>query len=492
MGNSRDVLDAVIDAAVDLLAAPLGELVFPSLSTTDSLHVSARIEELGRIVDAARVRSAADIAARATANPDLFTAHGYRSAVDAIAVRTGVSERTAKTRITTGAGIASTLSISGAVVPPRFPVIASALTDGTIGMEAAGVLVRELDAVASRVDPVNLDKAEAGLVELAAATDTTPPTPVDLVRMQAKAFVAVIDPDGARPREERMIRRRSFTIGREDEDGLVPIRGRLTLDVGTQLKRSLDSMVRSVSFRDAAAADGNSPRGSVDGAASGGGASGANRSEPADIGTGTNSDIDTLDTDVSDTRTREQKLHDAFASLVGAASRVVDAPELAGASPAVLVTVTKDTLDAGRGVGFLDGADTPISVARVERYLDAGGFQTVAMDSAGRVLSLSSVQRCFTPSQRRAITARDGGCIIPGCRIPAGLCEIHHVIPHRHGGKTTVHNGVLLCWWHHHTIDTGPWRIDMPHGVPRIHGPGYRRWTPTTKSRVRPARPPSE
>jgi hypothetical protein len=155
------------------------------------------------------------------------------------------------------------------------------------------------------------------------------------------------------------------------------------------------------------------------------------------------------------------------------------------------VTVTQDTLDAGRGVGFLDGTDTPISVGRVERYIDAGGFQTVTMDTTGRVLSLSSVQRCFTPSQRRAITARDGGCIIPGCRIPAGLCEIHHVIPHRHGGKTIVDNGVLLCWWHHHTIDTGPWRIDMPHGTPHIHGPGYRRWTPTTKTRVRPARPPS-
>jgi hypothetical protein len=471
MGNSRDVLDAVIDTAVDLLAAPLGELVLPSLSTSDSLHVSARIEELGRIVDAARVRSAADIAARATANPDLFAAHGYRSAVDAIAARTGVSERTARTRITTGAGIAATLSLSGAVVEPRYPVLADAVSSGTIGTEAAGVLVRELDAVAARVDPVNLDTAEAGLVELAAATDETPPTPVDLVRMQAKAFVAAIDPDGARPREERMIRRRSFTIGREDEDGLVPIRGRLTLDVGTQLKRSLDSMIRSVSFRDASAA---------------GGASGANSSEPTDIDTGTN-----FDTNVSDTRTREQKLHDAFASLFGAASRVVDAPELAGASPAVLVTVTQDTLDAGRGVGFLDGTDTPISVGRVERFIDAGGFQTVTMDTTGRVLSLSSVQRCFTPSQRRAITARDGGCIIPGCRIPAGLCEIHHVIPHRHGGQTIVDNGVLLCWWHHHTIDTGPWHIDMPHGTPHIHGPGYRQWTPTTKSRVRPARPPS-
>jgi hypothetical protein len=494
MGNSRDVLDAVIDTAVGLLAAPLGQLVFPSLSITDSLHVSARIEELGRIVDAARVRSAADIAARVTANPDLFAAHGYRSAVDAIAARTGVSERTAKTRITTGAGIAATLSLSGAVVEPRYPVLADAVSSGTIGTEAAGVLVRELDAVAARVDPVNLDTAEAGLVALAAATDTTPPTPVDLVRMQAKAFVAVIDPDGARPREERMIRRRSFTIGREDEDGLVPIRGRLTLDVGTQLKRCLDSMVRSVSFRDASASSDGWARPEGDGGSDRPAtlASGDSKSGTTDTHTDTDaSETDTPDTDISDTRTREQKLHDAFASLVGAASRVVDAPELAGASPAVLVTVTQDTLDGGRGVGFLDGTDTPISVGRVERYMDAGGFQTVSMDARGRVLSLSSVQRCFTPSQRRAITARDGGCIIPGCRIPAGLCEIHHVIAHRHGGKTIVDNGVLLCWWHHHTIDTGPWRIDMPHGTPHIHGPGYRQWTPTTKSRVRPARPPS-
>ena len=103
-----------------------------------------------------------------------------------------------------------------------------------------------------------------------------------------------------------------------------------------------------------------------------------------------------------------------------------------------------------------------------------GGTQTVVFDDDGRIIELGSPERCFTPHQRRAITLRDGGCLIPGCSVPAAWCEIHHVIPDAEGGPTHPDNGVLLCWFHHRTIDSSGWGIQMLRGVPHIRPPVAR------------------
>jgi hypothetical protein len=79
--------------------------------------------------------------------------------------------------------------------------------------------------------------------------------------------------------------------------------------------------------------------------------------------------------------------------------------------------------------------------------------------------------------------------VIPGCGVPAAWCQIHHVTDHARGGPTHTSNGVLLCWYHHRFIDTGPWRIRMNRGVPEIQAPRWydptRRWRPVTTSRTR-------
>ena len=118
-----------------------------------------------------------------------------------------------------------------------------------------------------------------------------------------------------------------------------------------------------------------------------------------------------------------------------------------------------------------------------------GGTQTVVLGDEGRIIRLGSPERCFTPHQRRAITLRDGGCLIPGCSVPAAWCEIHHVIPDADGGPTHPDNGVLLCWFHHRTIDTSGWGIRMLRGVPHIRPPAWLDpgggWRPVTKSPTR-------
>ena len=128
---------------------------------------------------------------------------------------------------------------------------------------------------------------------------------------------------------------------------------------------------------------------------------------------------------------------------------------------------------------------SPIAVAR--HTACDGGVQRVISDDAGRIIAIHTLDRVFNHHQRKAITLRDGGCIIPGCRVPAGWCEIHHVTDHARGGPTHTDNGVLLCWHHHRTLDTNGWAIRMDHGVPNVRGPALV--GPAPALATRPPRP---
>jgi hypothetical protein len=451
MGEQEAVADELIESAIELLAALTSSTSPAHLSADHYLQRVPRLEHLGRLVDALRILHAAEAERRIASPVNPVGAAGYASAKHAVAQLTSISEFEAARRIRVGTALSEGISISGAATSARYPATASAVSAGAIGLEAADVIIRELDAVARRVDPVVLHAAEQSLVDLASGTTTAPPLRVELVRDQVKAFILAIDPDGARPAERRARRQRKVNLGQETEDGLIPVSGLLTCEVGATLKRLLDAHSRRVVFPDA----------ELDG-------------DPDDA----------LPTS-ADGRSPEQRRHDALADILSAAVRVKDAPELAGSSPAITVTVTAEALESDNGVGYIDGQATPVSVATIERLIDSRGVQTVTLNAAGRILALGSVQRCFNASQRRAIAARDGGCVIPGCTTPAGWCEVHHVIPWRNGGATHTDNGVLLCWGHHHRIDSGPWRLSMLDGVPHVRGPGHPEWTPTTPARTR-------
>ena len=128
------------------------------------------------------------------------------------------------------------------------------------------------------------------------------------------------------------------------------------------------------------------------------------------------------------------------------------------------------------GVAWLHGHDgLPVSVsfATVRHSICAGATQRVIVNENGRILGIESPTRIFTPHQRRAIAVRDGGCVIPGCTVPATWCEVHHVVDWSQGGATSTDNGVLLCWWHHRSIEVSGWQIRMIDGVPEVRAP---RW----------------
>jgi hypothetical protein len=153
------------------------------------------------------------------------------------------------------------------------------------------------------------------------------------------------------------------------------------------------------------------------------------------------------------------------------------------------VSVREEDLASGRGFAHVSGSDEPLPIATARHVACAGAVQRVVFDANGRIIQLGTLERAFTHHQRRGISVRDGGCLIPGCHVPAEWCEIHHVTEHSRGGPTHTDNGVLLCWFHHRTLDTSGWKIRMNRGVPEVRGPTWwdhtLTWRATTKSPVR-------
>ncbi len=54
---------------------------------------------------------------------------------------------------------------------------------------------------------------------------------------------------------------------------------------------------------------------------------------------------------------------------------------------------------------------------------------------------------------RRAVILRDHHCRwTGGCDQPATACEVHHVTHKADGGKTSVKDCILFCWYHHQVV----------------------------------------
>ncbi|PPL16710.1 HNH endonuclease signature motif containing protein [Microterricola pindariensis] len=422
------------------------------------LELTATAEAVGRLADALRLRAAGEVAFRSRrelGEDRLSAKKGCRNAVELLARITLASERTLTQRMRLGAAVRPRTALTGDTLPARFEQVASALAAGTLGHDSALAIVDTLDPIRGRVGDLNVELAETALV--AAATGPTVesalPFGADEVRGQARVWESVLDEDGTIPAEERAMAARGISGGLT-RDGLVHRKMALLPEIDAKFETLLNAYL--------------SPR-----------------SKP----TFNDTDPD----QPKDPRATAQARHDVFASLIDGAARSADAPTMGGAAPTVLVSVRQADLDAHSGSGFVEGCEAPISLGAVEQFICAGGQQHVLIGDDGTLVSLSTTDRVFNAQQRRAISLRDGGCIIPGCSIPAAWSEIHHVIAYRDGGETETCNGVLLCWFHHRTIETSGWRILMIDGVPFVKPPPWLRngrtdadtaWRRSTKSRT--------
>ncbi|TFD14871.1 HNH endonuclease [Cryobacterium sp. TMT1-2-2] len=190
----------------------------------------------------------------------------------------------------------------------------------------------------------------------------------------------------------------------------------------------------------------------------------------------------------ADARSISEKQAGILRAVFEAAARQPSTPTMGGAAPTVLVHININDLLAGRGAGWIDGIDGPLTVKLVDELICAGGYQPVLFGHKGQVLHLGNSNRFFTAQQRRALAARDGGCVIPGCTVPPHLAQVHHVVPWRAGGLTDIDNAVLLCDPAHASIETSGWDIDMRDGRPWLRGPllfdATQTWRPGGQNRA--------
>jgi hypothetical protein len=463
-----EVLD-VARRATDLLGE-LARVDRTALSNSDLVALLAAEESAGRFADAARVFTAAEVVERSRyelGTDGLSSQYHERKPNNFIEQVTGVSSAEVARRVRIGQAVRTPRSLLGELLPAERPVVASALIAGEIGLDAAHAIIVNLKQAASGSDATvdNMEAAEKSLVEIATRESA------DLVADAGRHWRDALDPSGIEPRYEETIARRGARVGRE-RNGIKTY----TIHAGPTLSAVLD----------AALLESMNP------------SAGPRFISDEDLARATTvSEVENGESieRIVDPRSIEQRRADILEGVLTAGLRATQhGPANLRTIGGVTAVIQLSDLQSGRGYGILEGIDEVIPASVVAEIACDSGFTVLTTGSKGEPLFESSVLRCFTQSQRRAMIARDGDrCIAKGCRQRAAACHAHHVVFFSRGGPTDIDNGVLLCPMHHHALHHGAFELTMIDGMPwirrpfnfaEIDDPNHDKWQPASRSRL--------
>ncbi|MEV7632929.1 DUF222 domain-containing protein [Microbacterium sp. NPDC089318] len=392
------------------------------LSREQLIAIDSAIGMVKRRLDAVHADVAAGISreSRPELGADsLAKQQGYRTPAKLIAATTGVSTGDAIRLIKVGEATAPRADLLGDRLPARYPLVREALSRGAVSSQVAGLIISLLDRCRIAAGPERTSEGERILTEAAVGLS------LDDVRKLIVRAEAWLDPDGVEPRAEEQRARRSLTLF--ERDGMVHLNALLDPESAAPVVTAIRGYVTA-----AFAARQDAP------------------------------DPDAPD---ADRRTVPMLQADAL-SLFGShmIGCTAQAPALAGAT--VVVRMTLQDLQSGAGSATIDGIDQPISISAARRMAADGGVIPCVLGGDSEVLDWGRRRRLFTPSQRLALSERDGGCAM--CGLPPAMTKAHHIRWwQRDTGPTDMANGVLLCETCHHRIHDNGWdiRIDPPgHG----------------------------
>ena len=281
------------------------------------------------------------------------------------------------------------------------PATAEAFAAGEISRPHAEVIGRA--ATPARIDAVA--EVEAPLVEI--ARKVAPPQ----LRQVVERVTDALDGGGGAPRANEQFDRRSLHLSRTF-DGMVAIDGLLDPEQGERVLAAVGAVVEK------------------------------NRA-PADQ------------------RSKRQLRADAFVDLVevGAAHHATG-PESRN-PPHVTIVVDLEALedrgatDLVREIRCETAHGATLSRATLERLTCDAGIARIITQGRSEPLDVGRSTRTISPALRRALIARDRGCVVPGCDRPPGWCEVHHKVPWSRGGSTNLENCELRCWRHHRDAHEG-------------------------------------
>jgi hypothetical protein len=138
------------------------------------------------------------------------------------------------------------------------------------------------------------------------------------------------------------------------------------------------------------------------------------------------------------------------------------------------ITVTIDfedlkaaTADAIGQTVYTDG----LSAAAIRRLACDANIIPLVLGSNSEPLDVGRQERLVTKHIRRALNARDRGCVV--CGAPPVMCDAHHLIHWIDGGVTAVSNLVLLCRRDHRDLHHGRWTITITNDVVHVARPAW-------------------
>ena len=128
-----------------------------------------------------------------------------------------------------------------------------------------------------------------------------------------------------------------------------------------------------------------------------------------------------------------------------------------------------------------------LSAATIRRLACDAKVIPLVLGSKSEPLDVGRAERLVTGAMRRALNARDKGCVV--CGAPPVQCDAHHLQSWIDGGATAVHNLCLLCRRHHVDLHHGDWTITITDGEVHVARPTWA--DPPPQPTTRPPRQPN-
>lgn len=325
-----------------------------------------------------------------------------------------LSPRAARRRVEDATDVCSSLAVSGSRVASRPPGAAAALRAGSLSEEQLGVVRRTLRELPDDVSLATRIEVEQRLVGEAARFD-----PCQLGKLAVR-IRAHLDPDGVLRSERNAADRSELTLV-QDVDGAIRVRGRLSAEGAAVVRSALSPLAKPLP---------------------------------------------------EDNRSATKRRADALVEL---ARRVLNSgtlPVEGGVRPHVGLTVDITELRRHTGVVDLDWGGT-VSIQTARRICCDADIIPIVMRGGSQPLDVGRRQRLVTGPLRRALIARDRGCVAPGCDRPPEWCDAHHLEHWADGGATSLDNTALVCGYHHRLVHSGEWTARMIDGIPHFVPPPW-------------------
>ena len=137
------------------------------------------------------------------------------------------------------------------------------------------------------------------------------------------------------------------------------------------------------------------------------------------------------------------------------------------------------------GAAAITETGTVLGAAELRRIACDTQVIPAVMGGPGEVLDIGRAKRTIPPAIRRALIARDQGCVWPDCNRAPIHCDGHHIQHWLDDGPTSLANLALLCHSHHQRLHEYNLELHPPTG-PAPPGEG---WTVTPAPPRKPRTP---